>query len=264
MPAFSKQASQSIQLQTSLVLMCSTFTSNAGHLWSFKRLVEKVHNSLHILLATKRAEKPVFGLNICTKCNKYSVNTQHNSSIKVTPYGEVFGQKENDGVLKGTLTTDEFINEEAIEGFISDDIPTNSVLHEENDSQTDSGAQTIINSKPDNETQSDNEAQTDNESSNDIDSQTDIDSHTDNDSQTDNESQRDSDSQTDNDSQIAAAPTDHNIDSQVQEGVHSVAKRRQIDFETDIDCIILTDLLTDETDTLSGQLSLTDVDSKHD
>ncbi|CAC5415138.1 MAPRE [Mytilus coruscus] len=37
MPAFSKQASQSIQLQSSLVLMCSTFTSNAGHFWSFKR-----------------------------------------------------------------------------------------------------------------------------------------------------------------------------------------------------------------------------------
>ncbi|XP_071131745.1 KRAB-A domain-containing protein 2-like [Mytilus edulis] len=146
-------------------------------------LVEQVHNSLHRLLAAKRSENPGSGWLEHLYEVQYSLNTQHHSSIKVTPYEAVFGQKANDGVFVGTNATDEFINKEAIEMFISEDIPT------------------------------------------------DIDSQTDNDSQTDHD---------------------------------SVAKRRRLDIEADIDCIILHDLLTEETDTVSETLSLTSVDSTHD
>ncbi|CAG2242730.1 unnamed protein product [Mytilus edulis] len=188
-------------------------------------LVEQVHNSLHRLLAAKRSENPGSGWLEHLYEVQYSLNTQHHSSIKVTPYEAVFGQKANDGVFVGTNATDEFINEEAIEMFISEDIPTDI------DSQTDI------------------DLQTDNDSQHDIDAQKDIDSQIDNDSQTDNEAHTDIDSQTDNDSQ-----TDHD----------SVAKRRRLDIEADIDCIILHDLLTEETDTVSETLSLTSVDSTHD
>ncbi|CAG2240866.1 unnamed protein product [Mytilus edulis] len=100
-----------------------------------------------------------------------------------------------------------------------------------------------------NDSQTDIDLQTDNDSQHDIDAQKDIDSQIDNDSQTDNDAHTDIDSQTDNDSQ-----TDHD----------SVAKRRRLDIEADIDCIILHDLLTEETDTVSETLSLTSVDSTHD
>ncbi|CAG2227967.1 unnamed protein product [Mytilus edulis] len=54
------------------------------------------------------------------------------------------------------------------------------------------------------------------------------------------------------------------MDNDSQTDHDSVAKRRRIDIETDIDCIILNDLLTEETDTVSETLSLTNVDSTHD
>ncbi|CAG2231161.1 PKD1L2 [Mytilus edulis] len=155
----------------------------------------------------------------------------------------------------GTNATDEFINEEAIEMFISEDIPTDIDSQTDNgsqtdiDSQTDNDSQTDIDLQTDNDSQTDIDLQTDNDSQHDIDAQKDIDSQIDNDSQTDNDAHTDIDSQTDNDSQ-----TDHD----------SVAKRRRLDIEADIDCIILHDLLTEETDTVSETLSLTSVDSTHD
>ncbi|CAG2194545.1 unnamed protein product [Mytilus edulis] len=62
-------------------------------------LVEQVHNSLHRLLAAKRSENPGSGWLEHLYEVQYSLNTQHHSSIKVTPYEAVFGQKANDGVF---------------------------------------------------------------------------------------------------------------------------------------------------------------------
>ncbi|XP_071123399.1 SCAN domain-containing protein 3-like [Mytilus edulis] len=81
-------------------------------------LVEQVHDSLHKLLASKRADKPGSGWLEFLYEIQYSLNTQCHSSIKMTPFEAVFGQKANDGICVGSQETDEFIDEENIEYMI--------------------------------------------------------------------------------------------------------------------------------------------------
>jgi hypothetical protein len=61
-------------------------------------LVEQVHDSRHKLLASKRAEKPGSGWLEFLYQIQYSLNTQCHSSIKMTPFEALFGQKANNNM----------------------------------------------------------------------------------------------------------------------------------------------------------------------
>ena len=97
-------------------------------------LVEQVHNSLQRLLASKRVEKPGSGWLEFLFEIQYSLNTQFHSSIKMTPYEAVYGQKANDGILVGANAVSEFIDEDQIEYLYENDSQTDIVA--ETDSQT--------------------------------------------------------------------------------------------------------------------------------
>lgn len=77
--------------------------------------MEQVHDSLHKLLASKRADQSGSGWLEFLYEIQYSLNTQCHSSIKRTPLEAVFGQKANDGICVGSQETDEFIDEEKVE-----------------------------------------------------------------------------------------------------------------------------------------------------
>ena len=77
--------------------------------------MEQVHDSLHKPLASKGAEKPGSGLLEFLYEIQYSLYTQCHSSIKMTPFEAVFGQKANDGIYVGSQETEEFIDEEKVE-----------------------------------------------------------------------------------------------------------------------------------------------------
>ncbi|CAC5383216.1 unnamed protein product [Mytilus coruscus] len=84
-------------------------------------LVEQVDDSLHKLLASKRADKPGSGWLEFLYEIQYSLNTQCHSSIKMTPFEAVFGQKANDGICVGSQETDEFTDEEKVECMFETD-----------------------------------------------------------------------------------------------------------------------------------------------
>ena len=102
-------------------------------------LVEQVHDSLHKLLASKRAEKPDSGWLEFLYEIQYSLNTQCHSSIKMTPFEAVFGQKTNDGICVGLQETDEFIDEEKVAYMFDTDRDLQTGVWTDNgtDSQTD-------------------------------------------------------------------------------------------------------------------------------
>ncbi|CAG2227606.1 unnamed protein product [Mytilus edulis] len=142
-------------------------------------LVEQVHDSLHKLLASKRADKPGSGWLEFLYEIQYSLNTQCHSSIKMTPFEAVFGQKANDGICVGSQETDEFIDEENIEYMIEaeGDVMTDGQTENETDSQTenktDSQTENKTDSQTENETDSQTEAETDSQTDAETDSQPD-------------------------------------------------------------------------------------------
>ncbi|XP_071170909.1 SCAN domain-containing protein 3-like [Mytilus edulis] len=118
-------------------------------------LVEQVHDSLHKLLASKRADKPGTGWLEFLYEIQYSLNTQCHSSIKMTPFEAVFGQKANDGICVGSQETDEFIDKENIEYMIEaeGDVITDGQTENETDSQTENETDSQTENKTDSQTE---------------------------------------------------------------------------------------------------------------
>jgi hypothetical protein len=84
-------------------------------------LVEQVHDSLHKLLAAKGVEKPGSGWLEFLYEIQYSLNTQTHSSIEMTPFEAVYGQKVNDEICVGSQETDEFIDKDKVDYMFDKD-----------------------------------------------------------------------------------------------------------------------------------------------
>jgi hypothetical protein len=75
----------------------------------------------HKLLAAKGVEKPGSGWLEFLYEIQYSLNTQTHSSIKMTPFEAVYGQKVNDEICVGSQETDEFIDKDKVDYMFDKD-----------------------------------------------------------------------------------------------------------------------------------------------
>ena len=100
------------------------------------------------------------------KLIQYLLNTQCHSSIKMTPFEAVFGQKTNDGIYVGSQEIDEFIDEEKVEymfdteGDLQTGVRTDNVTDTETDTQSNSQKETETDSQTETETDSQRETET--------------------------------------------------------------------------------------------------------
>jgi hypothetical protein len=124
--------------------------------------VKQVHDSLHKLLASKRAKKPGSGWLEFLYEIQYSLNTQCHSSIKMTPFEAVFGQTANDGICVGSQETgfSAFLKPTVCEESHAL-VPLNPVFDTEGDLQTGVQTDNGIDSLSDTETDSQTETETD-------------------------------------------------------------------------------------------------------
>ncbi|CAC5424457.1 unnamed protein product [Mytilus coruscus] len=218
-------------------------------------LVEQVHDSLHKLLASKRADKPGSGWLEFLYEIQYSLNTQCHSSIKMTPFEAVFGQKANDGICVGLQATDEFIDEKTVEYMFETDGDLMTCAQTEN--ETDSQTENKTDSQTENETDSQAENETVSQTENETDSQTDAETDSQTDAETDLQTEAVTDSQTDAETDLQTeAVTDSQTDAETDLQTEAVTDS-QTDAETDLQTEAVTDSQTDaETD--SQTVAVTD------
>ena len=150
-------------------------------------LVEQVHDSLHKLLASKRAKKPGSGWLEFLYEIQYSLNTQGHSSIKMTPFETVFGQKTNDGICVGLQETDEFIDEEKVEYMFDTDRDLQTGVWTDNGTDSQTETETVYFTETDSQTEAETDSQTETETDSQTETETDSQTETETDSQTETE-----------------------------------------------------------------------------
>ena len=141
-------------------------------------LVEQVHDSLHKLLASKRAKKPGSGWLEFLYEIQYSLNTQCHSSIKMTP---------NDGICVGLQETDEFIDEEKVEYMFDTDRDLQTGVWTDNGTDSQTETETVYFTETDSQTETETDSQTETETDSQTETETDSQTETETDSQTETE-----------------------------------------------------------------------------